>query len=334
MQHPLLAGRQVPAVVGSLHADRPAATRLAHRGGGGSASVDSSWSIPVSSSRSTTIDRIWARITSAESSSVRLDPPGGLADRDQRLLRLGGHPVVRRARSAIRSAAVGQVLAEQGVRRRHRPPVVGRDRRLPDQHPGAAQGPVERVDQLDHPPHLALVPDPERRRRDHVHPLVGGRLELADEVVGGPGVGQQVERRLGLAAHHHVRGGPQQRRDLADHHRRLLARPAQRRGRHDRGRDQGDATTDQRVGPADQRVTRRRHQRGHDDRLHRRLGHQQLAAVEQERDRHRQGHDQRQLPRTHAELERPAGRPGRRRARPRSSPRGPAAAAGRRTCRG
>ena len=76
-------------------------------------------------------------------------------------------------------------------------------------------------------------------------PLVGGRLELADEGVGGPGVGQQGERGLGLAAHHHVRSGSQQGRDLADHDGRLLARSAQRRRGHHRGRHQGHATSDQ-----------------------------------------------------------------------------------------
>jgi hypothetical protein len=40
----------------------------------------------------------------------------------------------------------------------------------------------------------------ERRGRHHVHALVGRGLELADQGVGRPGVGQQVDRRLDPAA--------------------------------------------------------------------------------------------------------------------------------------
>ena len=207
-------------------------------GGGGSASVDSSSSSPVSSSRSATTDRSCASITSVLRSAVRSTRPVASPTASR----------TGRAATAIRSAissrrhhvgGVGQVAAEPGVGRGHRPAAVRRDRRPPDQHAGAAQRAVERVDQVDHPAHAGLVADPERRGGDDGQPLVGRRAQLGDVVVGRPRVGEQLERVVDLALVHHVAGRAQQLGDLADHPCRLLARSSQRRGRDDGGGHQG-----------------------------------------------------------------------------------------------
>ena len=140
------------------------------------------------------------------------------------------------------------------------------------------------------------VADPERRGGHHRHALVGGCLQLPDQVVGGSGVRQQRQGALGLPVHHHLRSSAQQRGDLADHDRRLLPRPAQRSGGHHRRRDQRDQSPDHRVAHPDQRLAWPGRQRADDDRLHHRLDHQELAAVEQQRDGHRQRDHDDQLP--------------------------------------
>ena len=186
---------------------------------------------------------------------------------------------------------------------RHRPPVVGRHRGLPDQHAGAAQRPVQRVDQVHHPAQVALVPDPERART----PTTASPSSAA---ACSSRIRWSVDRASASSASARSTSpstitSPAARSsadDLAHHHRRLLAWPPQRRrGHHGRG-DQRDRATDQRVGPAGERRARVGHQRAHDDRLHRGLGDEQLPAVEQERRRHRQRHDQRELPPARAEL--------------------------------
>ena len=82
-----------------------------------------------------------------------LDLAGRVADLEQRLARLRRPSGCRPARRRSRRAASASSAQSTAYDVRHRPSVVRRDRGLPDQHPGAAQRPVERVDQLDHPPH-------------------------------------------------------------------------------------------------------------------------------------------------------------------------------------
>ena len=167
-----------------------------------------------------------------------LDPAGRVADREQGGPRGDGHPVGHQL-AGHHVGGVGQVAAEPGVGRGHRPAAVRRDRRPPDQDAGAAQRAVDRVDQVDHPSHAGLVADPERRGGDDGQPLVGRGAQLGDVVVGRPRVGEQLERVVDLALVHHVAGRAQQLGHLADHARRLLARSPQRRGRDDGGRHAG-----------------------------------------------------------------------------------------------
>ena len=145
-----------------------------HRGGG-SASVDSIWSMP-GEQQQVDHDRAQLRQDRLRGEHLACARPGR-SPRRPRAARAGPRPPSGRrgARRPPASAAAASSTASPAYDARHRPPVVGGHRDLPDQHPGAAQRPVERVDQLRHPPQVAAVPDPERRRRHHRHPLVGRR---------------------------------------------------------------------------------------------------------------------------------------------------------------
>ena len=100
----------------STHAARPLdSPRRGHRGGGGSASVDSIWSRPVSSSRSTTTERSWASTTSAASSSAALHQPGRLARPPAAPVARGDRHPVRRQLVGHHVGGVGQVEREQRV---------------------------------------------------------------------------------------------------------------------------------------------------------------------------------------------------------------------------
>ena len=145
------------------------------------------------------------------------------------------------------------------------------------------------------------MPQPERRRRQHRQPFVGGVPELPDQRVGRARVLQHAHGSVDVAVLDAVGGGPQQLSDLAYDDRRLLAWSPQRRPRHHGGRDQRDRAADQGVGPARERGAGVGQQRAHDDRLHRRLGHEDLAGVEQQRRAHGQRDDQRHLPGTSAD---------------------------------
>ena len=266
-----------------------------------------------------------------------LDPAGRLADREQRRPRGDGHPVGRQL-VGHRVGGVGQV--ERRAARRtcgHRPAVVGRDRGLPHQHPGAAQRPVERVDQLDHPPQVARLcrtrnGEDATTARPSSAASCSSRIRWSVDRASA----SSVQRPLDLAVDHHLAGGPQQRRRSC----------APRRAACSRGRRSGAAGTTVAATSATAPPTSASVQRvsaapgsgssvlDH-DRLHRRLGDEELAAVEQERRRHRQRDDQRRAatspmpsqPHEQVAEEDPD-------ARPRPSPRRPGAAAGRRTCRG
>ena len=180
-------------------------------------------------------------------------------------------------------------------------PLVSRDRRTPDQHAGAAQGPIQRLDQVGHLPQPGTVPDPERRRRDHVEALVGGILELADQRVGGAGLGEQRHRPVDVAVDHHAARRMEEVADLPHHLRGLLARPPQRRRRYDGRGHQRDRAADERVGPAGEGLPRCGRQRGDDDGLNRRLDQEDLPVVEQQRDTHREPDHQRDDPALGAE---------------------------------
>lgn len=181
--------------------------------------------------------------------------------------------------------------------------MVGSHRGLPHQHASTAQGPVQRVNQLDHSSQLLLVSHPERRRRHDGHAFVGSILQLADQAVGRAGIGQQLEPTLHLSVDHHLTGRPQERLDLADHQRRLLPGPTQGCRRDDRGRNEGHGAANEGVGPPGQAGPRVGNQRAHHDRLDSSLGDEQLSPVEQERGGHGETHNQRELPPSRAELE-------------------------------
>ncbi len=218
-----------------------------------------------------------------------------MPDREQGRLRRHRHPVLPQL-GCHRVRGVGELVGEPGVGRGDRSSVVGRHGGVPHQHPRRAQGTVERVDQLGHPAYAGPVPDPERGAGDHGEPLVGGELELTDQVVGRAGVGQQVERRLHLTVDHDLARGPQQGRDLVEHQGGLLTGSPQRCRRDDGGGDQCHRSADERVAPPADSLPRVRQQRRHHDRLHRCLGDEELAAVQQERGGHGQRDDQGQLP--------------------------------------
>ena len=145
------------------------------------------------------------------------------------------------------------------------------------------------------------MPDAERRRGDDVEPLVGGVLQLADQVVGGARLGQQVEGGLEVALDHHVGRGVEEVAHLAEHLGRLLARTPQRRRGHHRRRGERHDTADQGVGPAREGRVGVGQQRGHDDGLDGGLDGEDLPAVQQHRDRHGQHHHERDLPRPGAD---------------------------------
>ena len=160
------AGEHRPVVAGTgvLGHRRPAydPVPLLRCRGGGSASVASSTSIPVICSRSTMIERIWASTTSADRSGDPLDLGGALADPQQRRRAPASGHLAGRQRVGHLVDGVGEVLAQQDVGPRERLVVVGGSRHPPHQHPGVAQRPVERLDELDHPADVAGVPAPER----------------------------------------------------------------------------------------------------------------------------------------------------------------------------
>ena len=248
-------GQHRSVVAGRLGHRRPAYDRGYSRGGG-RASVASSTSMPVTCSRSTMIERICASTTSADRSATRSTSRGALADPQQPAAYVGRGAVRVRDRVSRGELVgqlvdhVGQVHAQQHVGPRQRLVVVAGQRHPPHQHPGVAQRPVQRLDQLDHPADVADVPPAERRGRQHRQPLVGGVLELADQPVGGAGVGEHLQPArptspvLGAAG-----PGPQQ-----------LARSGVRRRRPAHGagaaapgddgrRHQGDGAADQGVEP-------------------------------------------------------------------------------------
>ena len=147
------------------------------------------------------------------------------------------------------------------------------------------------------------MPDPERRRGHHRHPLVGRRLESTDQVVGGTGVGEQVEAAVGITVDQHVGRTTEQLGHLGEHDRGLLSRSPQRRRRHGSRRHQGYRAADQCVGPSGQRGTRAGHQRGHEDRLDGSLVDEEVAGVQEHRRRHGQAHHEADLPGARAEVQ-------------------------------
>ena len=251
---------------------------------GGIWSVAVSGSMPETASRSATSERACASTTSADRSAERSTWP---VARPSAISWSRTAVAARPARELVgdRVGALREVVQQQ--RRTTRGIVlvaVARHRHPAYEHAGVAQREVQRLDQLGHRPHPAAVPSPERRGAHDREPLVGGRPELDDELVGRPRVvaacsatARRPRRRM-LSD-----GRPQQRGDLPHDDRRLLARAPQRRPGHDRGGDQRHAAADQRIGPPDERRVRGRHQRAHDDGLHRCLVDEQHALVEQQR---------------------------------------------------
>ena len=111
-------------------------------------------------------------------------PPGPMPRRPRAAARARPTPAGRpSSSSATMSVASARSWASSDVGLRDRSAVVGGHRGLAHQDPGAAQRAVHRLDQVGHPPDVGAVPHPERRRRHHRHPLVGRRLQLADQAV-------------------------------------------------------------------------------------------------------------------------------------------------------
>ena len=117
-------------------------------------------------------------------------------------------------------------------------------------------------------------------------PSSAAALQLPQRRLGGPRRREHPRGPLDVAVPGALGRVTQQRRDGPDDDRGLAPWPPQRRRRDDRRGQQRDGTADHRVEPPGQRVAWRRDE-GHDeDRLHRRLGHEQSAGVEEQRRRH------------------------------------------------
>ena len=220
---------------------------------------------------------------------------GGLADPDQ-LVPYDGGGAAGTQLVGDHVRALREVVQQQAVRRRDALAPVARHGHPAYEHAGVAQREVQRLDQVRHRPHPATVSSAERRGPYDGQPLVGGRTQLDDELVGRACVVQHVQRALEVPVADALRGRPQQRGDLPHDDRRLLARASERRPGHDSGGDQRHGTADQGVGPPDERSVGGRHQRAHDDGLHRCLVDEDDSLPEQHGCGHGEADDQRDLP--------------------------------------
>ena len=255
---------------------------------------------PVSSSRSTSSERSCPSTTAADSVSGSLASPVASAIVDepllQRLRRLvGGQPVGHLI------GRVGDLVEHEQVVRRHRLVEPGTDHDPPDQHPGVAQRPVERADQL----------------RDRADMLLGATAGTATT---GPPPGPRRPRPAARPASASVsrarfsasrrpatstsRAASRVERSSRASSRTTLA--ASSRGRRSGAPGTMVAATSATAPPIRASTIRLTpavdgQQGRHHDRLHRRLVDEQHAGVEQDRSRHRHRDDDGDLPAAAAE---------------------------------